>query len=67
VAVPVFAEDVLQAKAIIPMDTKVIHVIISFFFMKQIYPANNGMSTPSGSYSLAENNDRFKFNKIMGP
>tara|TARA_B100000678_G_scaffold128444_1_gene107551 strand:- start:89 stop:238 length:150 start_codon:yes stop_codon:yes gene_type:complete len=49
VAVPVFAEDVLQAKAIIPMDTKVIHVIISFIFMKQIYPANNGMSTPSGS------------------
>ena len=35
--------------------------------MKQIYPANNGMSTQSGSYSLVENNDRFKFNKIMGP
>ena len=62
-AVPVFAEDVLQAKEVRPMDTKVIHVIISFFFMKQIYPANNGMSTPSGSISLVENNDRFKFNK----
>ena len=34
--------------------------------MKQIYPANNSMSTPSGSYSLAENNDRFKFNKHNG-
>jgi|TARA_B100000035_G_C20933582_1_gene524166 hypothetical protein len=67
VAVPVFAEDVLQAKAISPMDTKVILVIISFIFMKQIYPANNSMSTPSGSYSLVEKNDRFKFNKIMGP
>jgi len=67
VAVPVLAEDVLQAKAIRPMDAKVIHVKISFFFMKQIYPANNGMSTPSSSYSLADNNDHFKFNKIMGP
>ena len=66
-AVPVFAEDVLQAKAIRPMNKKVIHVVISFFFMAQIYPADNGMSTTSGSYSLVENNDRFKFNKITGP
>ena len=66
-AVPVFAEDVLQEKAIRPKDTKVIHVVISFFFIKQIYPANNCMSTLSGSYSLAENNDRFKFNETMGP
>ena len=34
--------------------------------MKQIYPANNGMSTPSSSYSLADNNDHFKFNKYNG-